>query len=139
MCQARHAMIASQAALAGQTGIIDYMLGNFSSTLDLDAQDVQGRSALHHAAAAGHIRVVATLVKVCKRRTRDEKQSTALHLAAACGSQPIVELLVDQEPECLQDMQGDGASALHLAAAAGAANLVAFVLQQQPKVGRQGI
>jgi ankyrin repeat protein len=126
---------ALQAALAGQTGIIEYMLGSFADTLDLDAQDAEGQTALHHAAAAGHIRVVATLVKACKRRIPDKAQaSTPLHLAAARNSQPIVELLLEQEPGCLEDVRADGCSALHLAAAAGAAELVAFLLQQEPKV-----
>ncbi len=83
-----------------------------------DARDRQRRSALHEAAAAGHVGIIdALLAAGANLEARDAQGRTPLLEAAAAGRPAVVEHLLPHGPD-LTAADGDGRNALLLAAQA---------------------
>ena len=82
--------------------------------------EVQGRTALHHAAAAGQAAVVAQLLKtdLGAAMAADTDGDTPLHLAARFGHAEVVQLLLAAAPGAAKAATAAGATPLHLALAA---------------------
>lgn len=63
---------------------------------DLDAGDDKGRTALHFAAAGGHLSIARSLIKAgCDVNVRDANQNTPLHLAVISNKIALVSLLLE--------------------------------------------
>ncbi len=78
-------------AKKGDLGKVKQLL---ASGAELDARDVKGNSALHHAAKKGHLKVIAALVAAGIDVTAvNEVGDTALHLAFRRGHEEIVNFL----------------------------------------------
>jgi ankyrin repeat protein len=84
----------------------------------VDGRDAQGRSALHEAALAGHVEILAALLAAgADIQARDAHARTPLLDAARGGNLPALEALLDAGADVgLRD--GDGNSALALASLA---------------------
>ncbi|MFO0722822.1 MAG: ankyrin repeat domain-containing protein [Myxococcota bacterium] len=90
------------------------------------------RSALHHAAAAGHVEVVRVLLDAGARPSPDALQASPLHLAAEAGHTLVLELLLDRGA----DPSAPGpekCTPLELATAAGHSKAAEVLLARGPK------
>lgn len=68
-------------------------------SIDINAQETNGRAALHYATREGQVEVVKALLarNEIKVNSQDEKNFTALHFAAQFGRQQITALLLQHE------------------------------------------
>lgn len=90
--------------------------------------DQKGMTALHHAAAHGHMRLLQALVPLCADiNRRDNKGETALHKAAAGGHENAIIHLV-KRGAWVDKTSLDGATPLALAAQNGQARAVRLLL-----------
>ncbi|CAK4719600.1 unnamed protein product [Aphanomyces euteiches] len=96
-------------------------------TLDLNAQDKNGSSALFLAASSGNTEVVRTLMEASAAVDLEcADRKTALHVASENGHHATVKLLVRKAKVNLQDK--NGYVALHLAAGNGHLQVVQELL-----------
>ena len=101
------------------------------SKTSIDTRDSDGRTALHHAAAAGHAELVTVLVqRGAKTNTLDDGKWSPLHSAAAAGHALACSALLaagaDQSIEA--GAGSSGSTALILAASKGRATVVRTLL-----------
>ncbi|WMJ70969.1 ankyrin repeat domain-containing protein [Stenotrophomonas sp. 24(2023)] len=83
-----------------------------------DARDRQRRSALHEAALAGHVDIIATLLAAgANLEARDALGRTPLLEAARAGRAAVIEHLLPHQPD-LAAVDGEGRNAVLLAAMA---------------------
>ena len=117
---------------AAKTGNQSKLLA-YQDVLDdgLAARDSEGNTALHHAAAQGHLELVKWLVKEQEQdaSNHNEVGDTPLLLAARHGKQAIVEWLIELGGVDSSERNQQGSSALLLAAEQGHLSLVAWLLE----------
>ena len=97
----------------------------------LSTRDSEGNTALHHAAANGHLELVKWLVKEQGMNVseRNQAEETALLLAAQIGKQSVVEWLIQSGGVDERERNSQGASVLLLAAEQGHLSLVAWLVE----------
>src|SRR5690606_12871538 len=96
----------------------------------VDARDARGRSALHEAALAGHVEIMAALLDArADADARDAGGRSPLHEAASGGHLAALDLLVEQAD--VHAVDGEGRNALHLLGLgdSGSAALAARLLE----------
>lgn len=87
---------------------------------DIDLPTNTGATCLHLAVSKNHYDLVAELVRTykCSVRVKDKQGYTALHRAAAIGSQPLIRILAEAKVN-LNATDRDGWTAVHHALAEG--------------------
>ena len=91
----------------------------------IDARDGDGRTALHHAAAAGHAQLLHALIaRGGKFETQDGGSWSPLHSAASAGRDECVQELIAAGAGLELGAGGSGSTALVLAASKGHAGVV---------------
>lgn len=98
-------------------------------SLDPDAKNSNGNTALHVAAAAGRCEAAALLLEAgrCSPSPANRNLNTPLHLACANGNQAVVSVLLDAKVDV--DARNDQyQSPLHLAVAGGYSAIVDMLL-----------
>lgn len=113
-----------------------------ASRRGLDERNLQGETALHLAAAAGHHFCAEQLDKAGAHSLPDALRRTPLMRAAAAGHTAAVQALLDSGAAAVDAGDSEGATALLMAAQAGAADTVAALLAggaTADAAGRQGI
>lgn len=106
------------AAAIGRSDILDLLVVHEPSP-DINLTTTAGVTALHLAVSKNHYDTVKQLVEKykCSTRSKDKLGRTALHRAAAIGSQPIVKTLAKLANVNAKDL--DGWTPLHHALAEG--------------------
>ncbi|KAJ5882525.1 ankyrin [Penicillium soppii] len=106
-----------KAAKHGNIPIVDFFL---SHGADINAKDSQEGTALHYAAAGGHLSMVRRLLKQEKGLLdiRDVSDNTALLLALHCGHASVAKYLLDRGADTSTKAPEDW-TALHYAARKG--------------------
>lgn len=90
----------------------------------------RGAYPLHMAAASGHVRVVAELLKLHGQdlcRLRDKDCRMPIHIAALLGEVDVLEKLIEADPDSLHEVTGGGETVLHLSVKAHQINVVKFL------------
>ncbi|GEQ72265.1 hypothetical protein JCM33374_g5952 [Metschnikowia sp. JCM 33374] len=87
---------------------------------DIDLATNTGATGLHLAVSKNHYDLVSELIHTykCSVRAKDRKGYTALHRAAAIGSQPLIRMLVEAKAN-INATDQDGWTPLHHALAEG--------------------
>ena len=110
-------------------------LSNYQELLDegLGERDADGNTALHHAAANGHVELVKWLVKEQDRYASEsnDQGDTPLLLAARNGKQAVVEWLIELEDVDSSKRNNQDSSALLLSSERGHLSLVAWLLENR--------
>ncbi|KAF5128534.1 Ankyrin-3 [Metarhizium anisopliae] len=127
---------------AGDLQMVKRLLTHDSNLL---IKNLEGRSALHHAAASGEPDVVQELLRASSdandiriyANAKDESGSTPLHLAAVAGNVQVMKILLDEKADITQ-VDGSGHDVLYLASRHGHANMVTFLIQESRK-GIEGV
>ncbi|XP_026465018.1 ankyrin repeat and death domain-containing protein 1A-like [Ctenocephalides felis] len=114
----KHYGILTCAARNGHADCVAFLLQTVE-TLDKEQGDLQGRTALHHAAAQGHADTVKKLLESgSSLMAKDKGGRTPLHLAAEGGHVAVCELLSsrgDTNSKSLSLSDQGGCTPLHLA------------------------
>ena len=119
------------AAKEGFVEICDTLLK--SPDIDVNGQDGNGRTALHHASCAGHARVVELLLR--KRevnvnvRSSQDSEATPLHLAVIKSHEECVKLLLEKDGINVNATDKDNDAPIHLAAFVGNEEVVKLLLK----------
>ena len=103
---------------------------------EVSAQDRDGKTSAHYAAAAGDDKVLRALLLKCPAATtcRDNRQNTPLHYAAERGEQAVCALLLNHDTSKVINLTNSKSrSALWLAAERGDARTVTNLLRYQAK------
>ncbi|XP_076240663.1 uncharacterized protein LOC143183117 isoform X4 [Calliopsis andreniformis] len=103
------------AARGNNVGVVEY-LAEAVESLNGDATDCTGASALHHAASAGHPSVITALCNIPKIQLNaiDKMGFTPLHVAASQGCKGILDSMI-QHGAALNKQCKYGNTPLHLA------------------------
>lgn len=117
------------AAAVGNQNIVDKLMA-LKPTPDIDLATSNGTTALHLATSKNHYDLVKKLISQykCSVRVKDKKGITALHRAAAIGSQPLVKLLVEAKAS-VNAKDKDGWTPLHHALAEGHGDIGSLLVQ----------
>jgi ankyrin repeat protein len=120
------------AARAGDVGRVQALLRPRGAEDEVDAEDAEGRTALHHACAAGRAEVVRLLLdKGADKDKEDECLWRPLHFASAMGHLGVVRLLLQRgaalEPFDVGDWD-PSEQPLHLACEHGHVEVVRLLL-----------
>ncbi|KAL8620271.1 hypothetical protein ACOMHN_064561 [Nucella lapillus] len=108
---------------AGQLVLVNY-------GADLDQQDSRGRTALHWAVETHKESLAAMFVSLgADVRLADRQGFTPLHIAVRASSLACVQLLLQYDPQLLEERDGQGASPLTLAVQKGQSDLCRYLLQ----------
>ncbi|XP_076240661.1 uncharacterized protein LOC143183117 isoform X2 [Calliopsis andreniformis] len=102
------------AARGNNVGVVEY-LAEAVESLNGDATDCTGASALHHAASAGHPSVITALCNIPKIQLNaiDKKGQTPVHYACADEHLEAVEVLIGLGAN-IDTQDNEGNSPLHL-------------------------
>jgi len=86
------------AAIAGSVACLTYLV---EKKADVDAQDIDFKTALHYAAENGRLECVTYLVtdlaKKCETNVLDSNLNTPLHLAALNGHKDCMQILIENK------------------------------------------
>ena len=86
------------AAIAGSVACLTYLV---KKGADVDAQDIDFKTALHYAAENGRLECVTYLVtdlaKKCEINVLDSNLNTPLHLAALNGHKDCMQILIENQ------------------------------------------
>jgi ankyrin repeat protein len=82
---------------AARYGDLEDIRAGLAQGISVDCQDVQGRTALHMAAANGHLDIAKLLLDHgAGANSCNMEQNTPLHYAVLNGQKQVVELLISQ-------------------------------------------
>ncbi len=120
-----------RAALAGDVAAAEKALAED----DIEAQNTEGRTALHLASKYGHLKVVELLLESgAKVNASCYDGQTSLHLAAAAGNFNVVDVLLKAGAE-VNTRDKDGNTPIHLAALSGREGTVSVLLENEALAG----
>ena len=128
-----------QASLQSAPQVVEAMLEAGAEMAQRDGTHL--RTALHHAAAAGHLEVLRVLLAACGplKDAEDGGGATPLVLAAKFGHTALVEELAAAGADCQWAAEGcSGMTALHFACKAGSTDMVRTLLGAGRLPGGQG-
>jgi ankyrin repeat protein len=118
----------ARAAAGRVNAVVETLL---AAGADVGARDGQGQTALHHAAAAGHLEILRAVLRAGRDRARVNGRNRAgerpLHAAARAGHAEVVRDLLGAGAR-VRGRDGEGDTALTLAAAGGHAEVVRDLL-----------
>ena len=117
------------AAAVGSNSILELLMAHDPQP-DINLPTSTGATALHVAVSKGHVDTVHLLIDTykCSVRAKDKMGRTALHRAAAGGSQPLVKRLV-AAGAVISATDKDGWTALHHALAEGHGDVAVLLVQ----------
>ncbi|XP_018323307.1 ankyrin repeat and death domain-containing protein 1A-like isoform X4 [Agrilus planipennis] len=117
------------AAKNNKLEIVNYLLDTLED-IRVDCGDVEGQTALHHAAVGGHLEVVKKLLDVgATVDKRNKDQRTPLHVACEKGHVEVAKLVLAHEAN-LEARDAEGNTPLHLAAQQQQTEIVQLLLDQ---------
>jgi ankyrin repeat protein len=120
------------AAEIGATKVAKTLLA--AKGVKTDIQNMEGRTALHIAAANNHVGVVKLLLShKAKLDIRDNKGWTAFLYAARNGHADVLKALKEKKQDMNETTTKSGWTGLHLAAEMGRVNAVKFLVQNGAK------
>ena len=110
------------------------LLDESLETLQLEASDADGQTALARAAFGGHVEVIQLLLQHRASTIAANKfGETPLHLAAARGPAEVIEQIVHAAgPRAVSMRDHHGATSLHVAARAGHLPVLTSLLHNLP-------
>lgn len=105
--------------------------------IDFAAQNKEGKTALHYAAAAGHLEIVRSLIKKgIDVKAQDKSGKTALHYAASAGHLEVVRFLIEEGVDVKTQDRYDRTPS-HCAAASGHIGVVQFLITKGADITAQ--
>ncbi|KAJ5098799.1 hypothetical protein N7532_005800 [Penicillium argentinense] len=120
-------MIASSLKNAEGDQILDLLLRKGA---DVSVKSSSGQNALHFASSKANITTVRTLIaNKCSARVKDVRGQLPLHRAAAVGSVPILQNLLEEGKSPVNATDGDGMTALHHAISEGHGDAAILLLK----------
>ncbi|CAI7670190.1 unnamed protein product [Penicillium pancosmium] len=110
-------MIAASLKDAGGDQILELLLRKGA---EVSVKSNSGQNALHFASSKANISTVRILIaNKCSARVKDIRGQLPLHRAAAVGSVPILQNLLEEGKSPVNATDGDGMTALHQAISEG--------------------
>ncbi|KAK4883551.1 hypothetical protein RN001_006870 [Aquatica leii] len=123
----KHFTLLICAAKNNRLEVVDYILDTLED-VRVDVVDIEGQTALFHAAMGGHLGVVKRLVEAGALIDRRNKESrTALHAASERGHVDVAEFLLTHEGD-MEARDSQGNTPLHIAAQHQQTKLVQLLL-----------
>jgi cytohesin len=99
----------------------------------VNAKDLNEDTALHYAAITGHLPLVNLLLENgADMETENKFGEIPLHDAVYSGSEPIVQLLLQQSPHTIKARAKDGETLLHRAVREGHVSIMKLLLMTEP-------
>ncbi|XP_031575301.1 transient receptor potential cation channel subfamily A member 1-like [Actinia tenebrosa] len=111
----------------GWLAIVQMLLKKRNARL-INAQNKQGRTALHLAAGEGQEDITELLLVEGATIERDRSERTPLHLAALNGSETCIDYILQSHPDCLNTVDKNQNTAINLAAMSGHVQIVSRLL-----------
>ncbi|KAI4458891.1 ankyrin repeat and death domain-containing protein [Holotrichia oblita] len=123
----KHYTLLMCAAKNNRIDVVDYLLDTLED-LRLDANDIEGQTAVFHAAMGGHSLIVKKLIEMGALLDKRNKEArTALHMACERGHAEVAEYLLAHDSD-MEARDNGGNTPLHVAAQNQQTTLVQILL-----------
>ncbi|XP_044262237.1 ankyrin repeat and death domain-containing protein 1A-like isoform X2 [Tribolium madens] len=110
----KHYTLLMCAARNNRITIVDFLIDTLEDTR-VDAVDIDGQTALFHAAMGGHIEIIKRLIDLGANLNKKNKENkTALHVACERGHCDVADLLLTHEAD-MEAKDTNGNTPLHVA------------------------
>ncbi len=129
------------ASSEGHVEIAEYLLKKganleFATTTPRPTHSANGRTALYWATTKGHHKMVNLLAKAGAITTTalGDKQFQPIHKAVFLGKLDLVRVLIEHNPDLLEEMDIDGHTPLYLAVGRGRADITDYLISKGANV-----